>query len=245
MRRSVYWQVCDRSPPWIAPRSSRPRRSPPPRRRRTPPVQPRGPTAACRVPRSRRRRARHQRARASPRPRGTPPRSTRGRAGGERGGGSSCAPLRSRGHAGGRGPRWGVTRPPAACARMGIATRSRLQPTFGVPRDAPMGVVRDVHRWVPISLFRPLPRSGTHVLSRFHAENPLRQGSSAPPGRGLPRRPSPIAASPCHRLAAAHYPSTSTSPRRRARPRWATLRYFSKDQPKRSQNSARSIPMAT
>ncbi len=48
------------------------------------------------------------------------------------------------GHAGGRGPRWGETRPPAACARMGSAKRSRLQPTFGVPRDAPMGVVRDV-----------------------------------------------------------------------------------------------------
>jgi hypothetical protein len=176
--RSVYWRIYDRSPPWISPRSSRPRRSLPRRRRRTRPVQARDPTAAGRVPRSRRRRARHQRTGASPPPRGTPPRSTRGRDGGRRGTGVSCAPFRSGGHAGGRGPRWGVTRPPAACARMGIASRSCLRPTFGVPGDAPMGVVRDVHRWVPISLFRLLPRSGT----RAAAFTP-----------GLPRRPSPTA----------------------------------------------------
>ena len=88
-------------------------------------------------------------------------------------------PALSCSHASDRGPRWGDTRPPAACARMGIAARSCLRPTCGVPGDAPMGVVRDVHRWVPIPCSVPRRRVGQRPTSRAR---PMSSGAtSAPP----------------------------------------------------------------
>jgi hypothetical protein len=62
---------------------------------------------------------------------------------------SACPPASACEHAGDRRPRWGDTRPPVACARMGIAVPSSVQSTAGVPRDAPMSGGRVIHRWVP------------------------------------------------------------------------------------------------
>ncbi len=161
-------RACSAGLRWIVTRSQPPRPPPPPRRRSGRRYRQHVPTGSSSAPRWRP-------PPTSPRRRGTPLRSTRGRPGGEAGAAASRAaagsaqgrheaqgPTQQRhgrrgsaqprhgqrggsgGHAGGRGPRWGVTRPPAACARVGSAARSRLQPTCGVPGDAPMGVVRDV-----------------------------------------------------------------------------------------------------
>lgn len=120
---------------WTPPRTALPRPIPPTR-----PCQPE-----------------HPRRRAPPQPRtdprrrpGTPVASART---------SGLAP-RSRGHTRGRGSSRGDTRPPAACARIGIAERSWLEPTAGVPRDAPMGVDGWVHRWVPIPYSDPTRAAG-------------------------------------------------------------------------------------
>ena len=139
---------------------------------------------------------------------GTPPPSTRGRPRAGAGAGASCERRRhastGRNHASGRKPRRGDTRLPAACARMGIAVRSSVRSTAGVPGNTPMSGGSDVHR-------RSLsPLSDRGPKRDIAAENFLR----APPA----------------------------ARRSRARARWATLRYFSWDQPKLSQNSAHSIP---
>ncbi len=99
-------------------------------------------------------------------------------------------PALSRSHASGRGPEWGDTRPPAACARMGIAARSCLRPTCGVPGDAPMGVVWWVHRWVPIPYSVPRDRVGRPTLGR----GPTRLGRAREPPADT-RRPADLEAS--------------------------------------------------
>ena len=85
--------------------------------------------------------ATHRCLRARSRPRsGTPPPSTHGRPPAGAGAGASCDRHRSHcedhrvtNHADGRKPRRGDTRLPAAFARMGIAVRSSVRSSAGVP----------------------------------------------------------------------------------------------------------------
>ncbi len=117
--------------------------------------------------------------------RDTPPRRTPDRPSRAGGAGASSPPPPSRDracavtHACDRKPSWGCARPPAACAHMGIAVRSSVRSTAGVPGDAPMSGGRYVHRRVP-ALFTDSPRKAGHSSRRSSLAAPFAFGQETP-----------------------------------------------------------------